>query len=293
MPTSSSSAGRSVNVGQVVIRAVKSFVADDALTLCAALSFYTLLSFAPLLVLAVWASGSMAPGAQEAMLDQFGALAGNDARLAAQAVVDSASERPALGSLAGLLGIGTSLVGATTVFAQLQSSLNTLWGIKAKPHNAVWGWLRRRVLSIGVIAAIGFVLMVSLLVSSVLGLLLTRTGPVWDVLNQAISVVVFAGLFALLFRYLPDARLAWRPAAWGGLVTAILFGIGKWVIGLYLARGEVGGAYGAAGSVVVLLVWVYYSSAIFFFGAELVQAWLVAHGGSVAPAAHAVRKQER
>jgi membrane protein len=296
MPTTPASAtsrrGREKgSVPQVVFQAASSFVSDDALTLCAALSFYTLLSFAPLLVLAVWASGSMAPGAQEAMLDQFGALAGNDARLAAQAVVDSASERPALGSLAGLLGIGTSLVGATTVFAQLQASLNTLWGIEAKPHNAVWGWLRRRVLSIGVIAAIGFVLIVSLLVSSVLGLLLTHTGPVWDVLNQAISVVVFAGLFALLFRYLPDARLPWRPAAWGGLVTAILFGIGKWVIGLYLARGEVGGAYGAAGSVVVLLVWVYYSSAIFFFGAELVQAWLVAHGGSIAPAAHAVRKR--
>lgn len=277
---------------RVAFRAASSFISDDALTLCAALSFYTLLSFAPLLVLAVWASGSLAPGAQDAMLDQVGALAGDGARLTAKAVVESANERPALGSLAGILGIGTSLVGATTVFAQLQSSLNRLWGIEAKPHNAAWGWLRRRVLSIGVIAAIGFVLIVSLLVSSVLGLLLTRSGPVWDVLNQAVSMVVFSGLFALLFRYLPDARLPWRPAAWGGLVTAILFTIGKWVIGLYLARGDVGGAYGAAGSVVVLLVWVYYSSAIFFFGAELVQAWLVAHGGSIAPAAHAARRKE-
>lgn len=276
---------------RVVAHAVSRFINDDALTLCAALSFYTLLSFAPLLVLAVWASGSLAPGAQEAMLGQFGALAGEDARLAAQAVVDSASERPALGSLAGVLGVATSIVGATTVFAQLQSSLNTLWGIEARPHNAVWGWVRRRFLSIGVIAAIGFVLIVSLLVSSVLGLLLTRSGPVWDVLNQAISVAVFAGLFALLFRFLPDARLPWRTAAWGGAVTAVLFGIGKWVIGLYLASGDVGGAYGAAGSLVVLLVWVYYSAAIFFFGAELVQAWLEAHGGRIEPAAHAVRKR--
>lgn len=273
------------------MQAVSSFIADDALTLCAALSFYTLLSFAPLLVLAVWASGSLAPGAQDAMLDQLGALAGDGARLTAQAVVESANERPELGSIAGLAGIATSLLGATTVFAQLQSSLNTIWGIEARPHNAVWGWLRRRVLSVGVIAAVGFVLIVSLLVSSALGLLLTRSGPFWDIANQAISAVVFAGLFALLFRYLPDARLGWRHAAWGGLVTAILFGIGKWLIGLYLARGDVGGAYGAAGSLVVLLVWVYYSAAIFFFGAELVKAWVGAQGGKIPPAEHAVREE--
>lgn len=276
----------------IAMQAVSSFIADDALTLCAALSFYTLLSFAPLLVLAVWASGSLAPGAQEAMLHQLGALAGDDARLTAQAVVESANERPELGSVAGLAGIATSLLGATTVFAQLQSSLNAIWGIEARPHNAVWGWLRRRVLSVGVIAAIGFVLIVSLLVSSALGLLLTRSGPFWDIANQAVSAVVFAGLFALLFRHLPDARLDWRHAAWGGLVTAILFGIGKWLIGLYLARGDVGGAYGAAGSLVVLLVWVYYSAAIFFFGAELVKAWVGAHGGKIPPAEHAVRKEK-
>lgn len=275
---------------RVPLQAVSSFLSDDALTLCAALSFYTLLSFAPLLVLAVWATGSLAPDAQEAMLSQLGALAGEDARLTAQAVVESANERPALGSVAGLVGIGTSVVGATTVFAQLQSSLNAIWGIKARPHNAVRGWLRRRVLSIGVIAAIVFVLIVSLLVSSALGLLLTRSGPFWDIANQAISVVVFAFLFALLFRYLPDARLPWRSAAWGGLATAALFGVGKWVIGLYLARGDVGGAYGAAGSLVVLLVWVYYSAAIFFFGAELVKAWVSAHGGAIEPAAHALRE---
>jgi membrane protein len=278
---------------QVIRTAIANFFADDALTLSAALSFYTLLSFAPLLILAVWATGSLGAGAQDAMLGQIAALAGDDARLAAQTVVDSANKRPALGSLAGLLGIATSIVGATTVFAQLQASLNRIWGIEARPTNAVWGWLRRRVLSVGVIAAIVFVLIVSLLVSSALGALLTREGPWWDAINQIISVIVFAGLFTLLFRYLPDARLRWRHAARGGLVTAILFGIGKWVIGVYLARGDVGGAYGAAGSLVVLLVWVYYSAAIFFFGAELVQAWLGVRGESIEPAAHAVRRKKR
>jgi membrane protein len=265
------------------------FFADDVLTLAAALSFYTLLSFAPLMVLAVWAGASIGHGAQDAMLAQIAALAGDDARRAAQAVVDSANRHPSLGSLAGLLGVAVSLVGATTVFAQLQASLNRIWNIQARPRNAILGWLRSRVLSIGVIAAIVFVLIVSLLASSALGLLLTRSGPVWDLVNQGITIVVFALLFALLFRYLPDARLPWRHAAWAGLVNSILFGIGKWLIGFYLARGNVGGAYGAAGSLVVLLVWVYYSGAIFFLGAELVQAWLGERGEPIAPAPHAVR----
>jgi membrane protein len=139
-----------------------------------------------------------------------------------------------------------------------------------------------------VIGAIVFVLIVSLLISAALGIFLTNSGPIWDVLNQLITTLVFAGLFTLLFRYLPDAHLPWRRAAWGGLLTAILFGIGKWLIGLYLAQGNVGGAYGAAGSLVVLLVWVYYSSAVFFFSAELVQAWINENGERIQPAAHAV-----
>lgn len=254
----------------------------------AALSFYTLLSFAPLMVLGVWLSSTLGHGTQEIMLSQIAAIAGDDARKAAQVVIDSANRRPSLGSLAGIAGIIVSLIGATTVFAQLQNSLNRIWGIEAQPSNAVWGWLRQRILSIGVIGAIVFVLIVSLLVSAALGMFLANSGPVWDILNQLVSTLVFAGLFTLLFRYLPDAHLPWRRAAWGGLMTAVLFGIGKWLIGFYLAHGNVGGAYGAAGSLVVLLVWVYYSSAIFFFSAELVQAWINENGGSIQPAAHAV-----
>ncbi|HEY0178787.1 MAG TPA: YihY/virulence factor BrkB family protein [Dokdonella sp.] len=276
----------------VAKRAFASFSEHDVLTLAASLAFYTLLSFAPLMVLGVWAGASLGHSGQAAMLSQIGALAGDDARQAAQAVIDSANKRPSAGSIAGLVGIVTSLIGATTVFAQLQSSLNWIWGIRAVPSNAIWGWLRRRVLSVGVIAAITFVLLVSLVVSSALGLLLTHSGPIWDVANQVITVLVFAVLFAALFRYLPDARLDWRTAGWGGLATAVLFGIGKWLIGLYLSRGDVGGAYGAAGSFVVLLVWVYYSSTIFFIGAELIRAWLEERGREIQPAAHAERRAE-
>lgn len=278
-----------VSAWRVLKSACFGFLDDDVLSLSAALSFYTLLSFAPLIVLGVWASSSLGFDQQETMLGQIGSVAGPEARNTAKAVVDSANQHASVRSFAGIFGIVMSLVGATTVFAQLQVSLNRILSIESRPGNAIWAWLRRRVLSIGLIGAIVFVLIVSLLVSSALGVVLSQRGPIWDVFNQLISAGVFATLFLLLFRYMPDARLPWRQAAWGGLVTALLFALGKWVIAFYLSRGDVGGAYGAAGSLVVLLVWVYYSSAIFFFGAEVVRAWFREHGERVEPAEHAVQ----
>ena len=240
------------------------------------------------MVLAVWASSTLGFDAQGTLLGQIQSLAGNQARSVAEAVVDSANKRPSIGSIVGVLGIIVSLIGATTVFAQLQSSLNRIWGIEAQPRNALWGWLRRRVLSMGVIAALGFVLIVSLVVSSLLGIVFKESGAIWDVINEGISALIFAGLFGLLFRYLPDARLPWTRAWRGGLVTSVLFTIGKWLISLYLSRGNIGGAYGAAGSLVLLLLWVYYSGSIFFFGAEIVQASVRQAGQRIPLAKHAV-----
>jgi len=264
-----------------VKRSFAAFFADDVLTLAAALTFSTLLSFAPLILLALWVTSAIGPGAQDALLAQFAALAGDEARAAAQAVIDSARERPSLGSVAGITGIVVALVGATAVFGQLQTSLNDIWQIKAKPTGAVWGWLRRRVISIGLLISIGFVLCVSLIVSAALSAVLTGTGVLWSIVDEVISIAVFGVLFAGLFRYLPDARIPWRHALGGGLVTAVLFAFGKWLIAVYLAHSSVGGAYGAAGSLVVLLVWVYYSSAIFFFGAEMVKGYLAGFGERV------------
>jgi len=146
------------------------------------------------------------------------------------------------------------------------------------------------VLSIGVIAVKVFVMVVSLLVSSLLGMLLPLKGSMWDVLNQVISTAVLALLFALLFRYLPDARLPWRRVIWSGVITALLFALGKWMIGIYLSSGNIGGAYGAAGSLVVLLVWVYYSGAI-FFGAEVVHAWALERGDHEQLSHHTERRE--
>ncbi len=272
---------------RVLVRAFNGFLDHDVLSLSASLSFYTLLSFAPLLVLVVWLTSTVGYDVRQTLLDQIGQFAGSGARTTAAAVYASAHQHPSIGNFAGIASIVVSVVGATTVFAQLQASLNLIWGIRARPGNAIWGWLHQRVLSIGVIAAAAFVMVVSLLVSSLLGMLLPSTGSVWDVLNQVISTAVLAVLFVLLFRYLPDARLPWRLVTWGGVVTALLFVLGKWVIGFYLSSGNVGGAYGVAGSLVVLLVWVYYSGAIFFFGAEVVHAWALERGDQLQLEQHA------
>jgi membrane protein len=285
-PESSREVHRDVRTGIVhkftllatVKQAVADFLADDVLTLSGALTFSTMLSFAPILLLALWAASALGFSAQDSILRQIGELAGDDARLAAQAVIDSVNKRSTAGDAAGIAGILVAIAGATTVFAQLQTSLNDIWRVQYKSSGALWGWIRHRLLSIGLLAAVAFVMTSSLLMSAGFGLLLGNSGWLWDIVNQAITAVVFSALFAGLFRYLPDARLGWRLAVGGGFATAVLFAIGKAVIGLYLAHGSIGGAYGAAGSLVVLLVWVYYSSAIFFFGAELVKGWLTVHG---------------
>lgn len=273
---------------RVFKRALAGFVDDNVMALAASLAFYTLLSFAPLLLLLVWLASLLGYDLQQSVTEQIAGIAGPGARTAAQAVFDSADSHQGLGNIAGLIGLLISLVGATTVFAQLQAALNRIWGIRSRPGRALWGWLRRRVLSIGVIGAVVFVLIVSLMVSSLLGAMLKNHGALWDVINQVVTTVVFAFLFALLFRYLPDARLPWPRLLRGGIVTAILFAIGKWLIGYYLSSGNVGSAYGAAGSLVALLIWVYYSGAIFLFGAEVVQAWAAERGESIRPVAHAV-----
>jgi membrane protein len=268
---------------KLVWSAIGGFVDHGDLTLAASIAYYTALSLAPLLVLGLWLAASIDPKAQGELIDQIGFLAGNDARVAIQLIVDNASAKPSVGSVAGWLGIGVLLFSATAVFSQLQAALNAIWKVEQtiadKPAYLVWAWARRRLLSIGILAAVMFVLSVSLLVSAALAFVLSRSGPVWDVLNQLVAIAVFVCLFAALFKYLPDTRLSWRDTWIGAVATALLFAAGKFAIGQYLAHSAIGGAYGPAGSLVVLLVWVYYSAAIFLFGAELVQALVLARRG--------------
>jgi len=256
--------------------AVNGFIDHNDLTLAASIAYYTALSLAPLLVLGLWLAASVSPHAQADLVAQIGFLAGNDARAAVQLIIDNASSKPSVGSLAGWIGIAVLVFSATAVFSQLQGALNVILEVDAPPRTEttylLLRWIRRRLMSIGILAAVTFVLMVSLVVSAVLGLVLSQDREVWDVANEGIAIVVFTVLFAALFKYLPDARLSWRDTGAGALITALLFTAGKYGIGQYLAHSGVGGSYGPAGSLVVLLVWVFYSAAIFLFGAEIVQA---------------------
>jgi membrane protein len=178
------------------------------------------------------------------------------------------------------------------VFGQLQTSLNVIWNVMAKPTRpgaSIWAWVRKRVLSLGMLLALGFLLLVSLFFSAVAAVVLPRTGWIWMAANTFVSIGVAWMLFALIFKFLPDVKIAWRHVWTGSLITAILFGLGKYAIAKYLGYSSVKTSYGAAGSLVVFLLWVYYSSLILFFGAELTQARA---GKYVPPEEHAVKVKE-
>lgn len=282
---------RIARIPGVLRDAAEGFIDHDDLTLAASIAYYTALSLAPLLVLGLWLVASISPGAQEEFIRQIGVLGGSEAKAATELIVENAASNPSIGSLAGIVGIALLILSATAVFSQLQTALNTIWQVDLKkgtqPMHLVWDWVRRRMLSIGILAAIVFVLVVSLLVDAVLGLLFRSTDEAWDVVNQVAALVVFALLFAALFKFLPDARLSWRDTWLGAVLTSALFAIGKYAIGAYTAHSGLAGAYGPAGSLAVLLVWVYYSATIFLFGAEIVQVVLTRRKGAPKPQPYA------
>lgn len=249
--------------------ALSNFSKHDVLTLAAALAFYTTLSLAPLLVIVLSIASLMGQHSQQQLIGQIHALLGDQAATAIDAIIDSSKERPELRSAAGIMSMILLLFTAGGVFAQLQSSLNVIFETTAKAGTGMWSWLRKRLLSMGMVITLGFLALVSLVVSSILSFVLRQEGAIWEILNFIVTIAVFSGLFAVILKYLPDIKIPWKSALWGGFITAILFAIGKTLIGLYLGKSAVGSAYGAAGSLVVLLTWVYYSGIILFIGAEI------------------------
>lgn len=268
--------------------ATKNFIDDDVFTLSAAVSFYTALSFAPMLLIIVAVAGLLGPDAQESVVNQFTSLMGAQAGETVKTVLSNAEEQPSTRSVAGWVGIGMLLFAATTVFAQLQYSLNVIWNVKARP-DAGWGmYFRKRLLSLGMIFTIGFLLVVSLIASAAIQMVLGGEGAIWKWTELGVSIVVFGLLFAAMFKILPDVSISWHNVWFGAFATAVLFAVGKFGIGYYLGKGSVGSAYGAAGSLLVLLVWVYYSSLILFFGAELTQMYARVEGTLLKPDKHAI-----
>ncbi len=243
----------------------------------AALAFYTIFSLAPVLVVVIAVAGAVfgKEAVRGQIFDEFQGLMGHDAALLVQEVLKSAAQ-PTSGLIATLLGLGTLLFGATAVFVQLQDSLNVVWGVAPKPGAVFTTLLRKRLLSFAVLVGVGFLLMVSLVMSAALSALSSRLEALLpldvellQLFNFLLSFILITLLYALIYRLLPDVRLHRRDVLLGAVATSLLFVVGKTAIGFYLGRASVASAYGAAGSLVVVLLWVYYSSLIFFFGAEL------------------------
>lgn len=271
--------------------ALKAWWDDDALRMGASLSYYTLFAIAPVLLVATAVAGTVfgAEAARGEIIGQLDQLMGREGALAVQGLLEGANHRKA-GVVAAVLGSITFVAAATGAFLELQASLNTIWRVKANPGVNLAAFLLVRLRSFGLVVAIGFLLMVSLAVSAGLAALngwLARRSPsipvVWNAINVLVSLVVTTALFALLYRFLPDVRLRWRDVAMGAFVTAVLFTIGQLLIGLYLGQSSVASSYGAAGSVMVLLLWVYYSSQILLLGAEFTRVYAQRHGAALQP----------
>ncbi|MGR4876786.1 YihY/virulence factor BrkB family protein [Pseudoxanthomonas sp. LARHCG66] len=245
------------------------FIETDLMTQAASLSFYALLSLAPLLVLLLWLMASLYPPAQQSLLDQIHQLAGPSAATVAETVIRNASDRPDVGSLAGWWSTALLFVGATVVFAQLQGALNLIFRTDAQRLNGLPAWLMNRVFSLGVVLAIGFLLIVSMIATTALQVVFARLPSLLPMLGYATTLLLYTLAFAFFYHYLPDRRVAWRQAFLGGAITAVLFATGRYLIGLYLAQAAPGSAYGSMGALVLLLVWIYYASVVFFIGALL------------------------
>lgn len=243
------------------------FVETDLLTHAASLTFFALVSLAPLLVLVLWLAASLYPSAQQALLEQINELAGAEAATVASTILRNATAQPDVGSLAGLWGTILLFVGATTVFARLQGTLNLIFHTDAQQLGGVLAWLRKRVFSFGVVLALGFLIIVSTLLAAGVELLLAEVPFLVAVAGDAVSVVIYVVAFALMYHYLPDRRVGWSRAWLGGAITTALFLLGRWLIGLYLAEAAPGSAYGAFGTLVIMLMWLYYAALVFFLGA--------------------------
>jgi len=270
---------------------VRSWREDKAPRLGASLAYYTIFSIPPLLILLIGIA-SIAFGRDAVEGRIVGTIQGLIGAGGAAAIQDMLRNAHASGHgpIATVIGVVTLLLGASGVVSNLKDSLNTIWEIEPKPGRGIAAFVKKYFFSMSLALAAGFLLLASLAVSAglaALGDYLGRVLPggtaLWGTVNVLLSIVVIGLLFAVLFKFLPDARVAWRDVLLGGFFTSVLFTVGEALIGLYLGRTNVGSAFGAAGSLVVVLVWVYYSSMILFFGAEFTQAYARLYGSRIVP----------
>jgi membrane protein len=286
----------------LLISAAKEWNRDKCPQLGAALAYYTVFSLAPLVLVLLGIFGLIYGGSEQArekILEQLRYLIDPSGVKVFQDIANSAAE-PKAGILATAIGILVALFGASGIFGQLQDALNTIWAVKPKPGQGIWGFIRARFLSFAMVGGVCFLLLVSLTIENLLKSLhsyLQSIVPGGHYLGLAVfyifDVAIIVLLFAMLFRYLPDAKIAWRDVWTGAALTAILFVIGKFLLGLYLGSGAAGSAYGAASSLITLLLWIFYSAQILLFGAEFTKVYANRYGSHVEPEEHAVKVERK
>ncbi|HKQ37392.1 MAG TPA: YihY/virulence factor BrkB family protein [Verrucomicrobiae bacterium] len=283
------------DIFEVIKGTFKEFMEDKAMRLAAALAYYAIFSIGPLMFvlvsLAGWIFGDDAVRGQ--VHGQISGMVGEESAKTIESMM--AAKKLGTSPITTILGVITLAIGASGVFGQLQDALNTIWEVKAKPGLGIWSFLRDRFLSMSMVLGLGFLLLISMVLTTAVQALVSRGGqllPIPDavtgVLSEVFSFVVVGLLFAMIYKFLPDVKLGWSDVFTGALVTAALFTGGKFLLGLYLGREGTASSYGAAGSVVVILLWIYYSTIILLFGAEFTQTYALKRGHKLEPSKYAV-----
>ncbi|HMR19286.1 MAG TPA: YihY/virulence factor BrkB family protein [Sphingobacterium sp.] len=288
--------------GQLLVDTVNSFMEDNCMKLSASLAYYTVFSIGPLIIILIWALGFFygnhlegPSGAKLQVIEELNEIFGPDiSRMLDSAIQKISFENKS--SIGLIIGISTLVITSTTIFVDIQNSINIIWKVKAKPKK---GWVKliaNRLISFSMILGLGFLLMASLLISSIIGVFTQHIEvflsdwniELWSWVSSGITFLVIAVLFGFIFAFLPDARVRFRDIVGGSIFTALLFMIGKYGISFYLSNNATATAYGAAGSIIILLAWVYYSAAILYFGAEFTKEYAIRYGRGIKPSSFAV-----
>lgn len=282
------------NIWRILSSAFFEWNEDRVMRMAGALAFYTIFSLTPTIVISMRLAEAFVTReeAHEAALEQVEYLIGSDGKRAVEEIVESAPPIEQASTLATIAGLVTMFFAATAAFAELKDAMNTIWEVKPKPGLGIVRMIRDRMLSFAMVLVIGFFLLVSLMISTVLGLLDQRFSRYVPTTEMAISFLIIAFLFALIYKYLPDAHVHWRDVWFGAAVTSVMFAIGKTAFGLYLGNTTIGSSYGIASSLVIVVLWVYYSACILLFGAEITQVQAKLRGEHIEPTESAVHLTE-
>ena len=281
-------------IGRLLQETFQEWQKDKASRIAAALAYYTVFSISPLLVIAIAIAGAFfgQQTAQAQITAQLTELVGEDGVKPILLALNNMSQ-PKMRGIASWISIGVLILGASGIFAQLQDALNTVWKVKPQPGQGILPFIRKRISSFLMVLAIGFLSVFSLLLSAVVSAMtrystdfLPSSAIPWKELDFLFSLGLFTFLFCLMFKYVPDVKIAWKDVVVGSVITALLFLFGKYLLGMYLNKGSLGSAYGAAGSLIVFLAWVYYSAQIVLLGAEFTQVYSRRYGSKIRPGKH-------